>query len=122
MINLKSTDAFQDRHIGPDTHETKDMLAVIGVKSVDELISQTISVGNVGNVGNVGTVGTGAAACCGGFSMKATCRQVCASRALVLSYDSPVSVPISLGRPFHSLHATSHALHPMQTLVSVKNP
>ncbi|MCW3125391.1 MAG: gcvP [Bacteroidetes bacterium] len=42
MINLKSTDAFQDRHIGPDSHETKDMLAVIGVKSVDELISQTI--------------------------------------------------------------------------------
>src|SRR3982750_4933389 len=28
----------------------------------------------------------------------------------------------SSGTPFHSLHATSHALHPMQTLVSVKKP
>src|SRR3989440_8315457 len=28
----------------------------------------------------------------------------------------------SSGTPFHSLQATSHALHPMQTLVSVKNP
>ncbi len=28
----------------------------------------------------------------------------------------------SSGTSFHSLHATSHALQPMQTLVSVKNP
>ena len=42
MINLKSTDTFADRHIGPDNHETQDMLHVIGVKSVDELISQTV--------------------------------------------------------------------------------
>ena len=28
----------------------------------------------------------------------------------------------SSGTWFHSLHATSHALQPMQTLVSVKNP
>ena len=28
----------------------------------------------------------------------------------------------SLGSRFHSLHATSQALQPMQTLVSVKNP
>src|SRR5213080_2559850 len=28
----------------------------------------------------------------------------------------------SSGIPFHSLHATSHALQPMQTLVSVKKP
>src|SRR2546423_15642347 len=28
----------------------------------------------------------------------------------------------SSGTPFHSLHATSHALQPMQTLVSVKKP
>src|SRR5437016_12977659 len=30
--------------------------------------------------------------------------------------------PSSAGSWFHSLHATSHALHPMQTVVSVKNP
>src|SRR2546430_12246153 len=30
--------------------------------------------------------------------------------------------PFSAGSWFHSLHATSHALHPMQTVVSVKNP
>src|SRR5438034_569694 len=29
--------------------------------------------------------------------------------------------PFSAGSWFHSLHATSHALHPMQTVVSVKN-
>ncbi len=28
----------------------------------------------------------------------------------------------SIGSVFHSLQATSHALHPMHTLVSVKNP
>ena len=28
----------------------------------------------------------------------------------------------SSGTSFHSLQATSHALHPMQMLVSVKNP
>ncbi|MBS1683597.1 MAG: aminomethyl-transferring glycine dehydrogenase [Bacteroidetes bacterium] len=42
MIDLKSTDAFRDRHIGPDDHETKQMLGAIGVSSVDELISQTV--------------------------------------------------------------------------------
>src|SRR5437867_11278301 len=30
--------------------------------------------------------------------------------------------PFSAGSWFHSLHATSHALQPMQTVVSVKNP
>src|SRR2546430_10359621 len=32
------------------------------------------------------------------------------------------SPPFSAGSWFHSLHATSHALQPMQTVVSVKNP
>ena len=57
--------------------------------------------------------------------MNATCRQLFAPSSAVLSYDMPVSdsTPGSvLGRPFHSLHATSHALQPMHTLVSVKNP
>src|SRR2546428_7656647 len=30
--------------------------------------------------------------------------------------------PFSAGSWFHSLHVTSHALQPMQTVVSVKNP
>src|SRR5207244_10305971 len=30
--------------------------------------------------------------------------------------------PFSAGSWFHSLHATSHALQPMQTVVSAKNP
>src|ERR1043166_9186937 len=57
--------------------------------------------------------------CC---SMKATCRQVFAPSVEVLSYDSPVHTSPSSGTTFHSLHATSQALQPMQTLVSVKKP
>src|SRR5437879_12531548 len=30
--------------------------------------------------------------------------------------------PVAAGSWFHSVRATSHALHPMQTVVSVKNP
>lgn len=33
---------FATRHIGPDAHETKAMLSVIGVDSMDELISRTV--------------------------------------------------------------------------------
>src|SRR4051795_4459374 len=55
-------------------------------------------------------------------STKATCRQVLASSAEVLSYDSPVHLRPSSGIRFHSLHATSQALQPMQTDVSVKKP
>ena len=54
--------------------------------------------------------------------MKATCRQVEADRPIVLSNDMPVSVSPSSGTPFHSLQATSQALQPMQTDVSVKKP
>src|SRR4051812_26067562 len=55
-------------------------------------------------------------------STNATCRQVSAPRSPVLSYDCPVKSSPSSASPFHSLHATSHALQPMQTDVSVKNP
>src|SRR5688572_10246115 len=55
-------------------------------------------------------------------STKATCRQVSAPSAPVLSYDWPVNDRPSTGTSFHSLHATSHALHPMQIEVSVKKP
>src|SRR2546430_817918 len=55
-------------------------------------------------------------------SMNATCRHVSAPRPWLLSYDMPVNTSPSSGTWFHSLHATSHALHPMQIDVSVKNP
>ena len=35
-------DDFAKRHIGPDQEETKKMLSVIGVKSMEELIEKTI--------------------------------------------------------------------------------
>src|SRR3954469_21364993 len=61
--------------------------------------------------------------CSGSFcSMKATWRQVFAPSSEVLSYDSPVQTIPSSGTRFHSLQATSQALQPMQTDVSVKNP
>ncbi len=54
--------------------------------------------------------------------MKATCRHWLALSEWLLSYDVPsMSKPWS-GTSFHSLHATSQALQPMQMLVSVKNP
>jgi hypothetical protein len=54
--------------------------------------------------------------------MKATWRQVLAPRSIVLSSDLPVKPWIDMGIWFHSLHATSQALQPMQIEVSVKNP
>ena len=33
---------FTDRHIGPDNQETKEMLSMVGVSSIEELISKTI--------------------------------------------------------------------------------
>src|SRR5919204_6947587 len=55
-------------------------------------------------------------------SMKATWRQRLAPSCVELSYDVPVNPCGSSGTSFHSLQATSHALHPMQTEVSVKKP
>src|SRR4051812_24104584 len=55
-------------------------------------------------------------------SMNATCRQVEADSEPVLSYDEPSRLKPSSGTPFHSLQATSQALQPMHTEVSVKNP
>ena len=42
MINLRSTDHFVNRHIGPNAEQVTEMLNTIGVKSLDELIDQTI--------------------------------------------------------------------------------
>src|SRR5881227_451263 len=55
-------------------------------------------------------------------STNATCRQEFAPSVDVLSYDSPVQTRPSSGTTFHSLHATSQALQPMQIDVSVKKP
>src|ERR671937_2056366 len=55
-------------------------------------------------------------------SMNATWRHELAPSVDVLSYDSPVQTRPSSGTRFHSLQATSQALQPMQTLVSVKKP
>src|SRR5215211_4371265 len=60
----------------------------------------------------------------GTLSMNCTCRQVEPFSSPVLSRLRPRKPSSSSfsGSWFHSLHATSQALHPMQTLVSVKNP
>src|SRR2546422_9748881 len=58
----------------------------------------------------------------GTCSMNCTCRQFCASSWPVLSYESAVNLAGSPCSWFHSLHATSQALQPMQIDVSVKNP
>ncbi len=42
MNILNHPDHFEDRHIGPDEEEIKEMLKIIGVKSVEQLIDETI--------------------------------------------------------------------------------
>ena len=42
MINLRSTDHFVNRHIGPDENQTAEMLKAIGINSLEELISETV--------------------------------------------------------------------------------
>src|SRR4051794_9433636 len=54
--------------------------------------------------------------------MKATWRHVLAPSAPVLSYEDPRKFNPSSGIAFHSLHATSQALQPIHTEVSVKKP
>ena len=54
--------------------------------------------------------------------MKATWRHVSAPRPPELSWDMPVQFRPSSGTWFHSLQATSHALQPMHSEVSVKKP
>ncbi|HJY21603.1 MAG TPA: hypothetical protein VJ279_01890, partial [Hanamia sp.] len=41
----KQAAEFTSRHIGPDELETKEMLTVIGVNSLDELVDKTIPSG-----------------------------------------------------------------------------
>ncbi len=41
-IDLHYTEAFKTRHIGPNLSQTKEMLSLLKVSSIDELISQTV--------------------------------------------------------------------------------
>lgn len=41
-IDLHFTEEFKNRHIGPDTKQTKEMLSTLGVTTIEELIDQTI--------------------------------------------------------------------------------
>src|SRR5581483_3400155 len=59
---------------------------------------------------------------CGSPSTNFTWRHVEWPRAAVLSYESAVKTKPSDGTSFHSLHATSHALQPMQSVESVRKP
>src|SRR5690242_8279096 len=54
-------------------------------------------------------------------SRNSTCRQFCSSSRPVLSKLS-MNLGAWPGSWFHSLQATSHALQPMQSVVSVKKP
>src|SRR3954465_11279371 len=56
-----------------------------------------------------------------GCSRNMTCRQVEAPRVSVLSYEFPVKLKPSAGTWFHSLQATSQALHPIHNVASVRN-
>ncbi len=42
MKNLNNFDQFVNRHIGPSDEETNEMLKVIGVKTLDDLIDETV--------------------------------------------------------------------------------
>src|SRR3954451_7075045 len=57
----------------------------------------------------------------GACSTNFTCRHVEAPTAPVLSYEYPLKSKPSLAIPFHSLQATSQALHPMHKVESVRN-
>lgn len=41
-LDMHYTEAFKNRHIGPDEKQTQAMLKTLGVQSVDELIEQTV--------------------------------------------------------------------------------
>src|SRR6478735_6614300 len=41
-INLNQKPGFNERHIGPSKNDQKEMLDLIGVKSLDQLINETI--------------------------------------------------------------------------------
>ena len=42
LLKLMNTNSFENRHIGPQAEEQKEMLKAIGVESMEQLISETI--------------------------------------------------------------------------------
>ena len=42
MLNLRSTDHFVNRHIGPNEEQLAEMLKAIGANSIEDLISETV--------------------------------------------------------------------------------
>jgi glycine dehydrogenase len=42
MLRISTTDSYIKRHIGNDAQETKQILETLKVKSVDQLIAQTV--------------------------------------------------------------------------------
>ncbi|MBL7859416.1 MAG: aminomethyl-transferring glycine dehydrogenase [Cyclobacteriaceae bacterium] len=44
-VDSQYTEKFESRHIGPDAHQTEEMLKVVKAASVDELIEQTVPKG-----------------------------------------------------------------------------
>ena len=46
MQPTRHPDRFVDRHIGPDSRDIEEMLAVLGVRNLDELIDRTVPDGH----------------------------------------------------------------------------
>src|SRR5664279_982229 len=103
--------------------QTSRQAASVQCLQTSEDISQRKSVRSAGAAAAPGRSNDGMPNSIGlACSMKATCRQVEAPSAPVLSYEEPSRFSPSSGTPFHSLQATSQALQPMQIEVSVKKP
>ena len=41
-LDINYQEAFENRHIAPNAEDTKKMLETIGVKSIDQLIEETV--------------------------------------------------------------------------------
>ncbi len=41
-LDINYKEAFEDRHIAPNANDTQKMLETIGVKSIDQLIEETV--------------------------------------------------------------------------------
>src|SRR5205823_12401832 len=104
----RSSDLNSVRMIAPVGH-TSMQLACLQCLQTSDIISQAVPLPAVADWS-------------GTCSMNFTWRQFWASRLPVLSKLSARKAGLSPCSWFHSLHATSHALQPMQMLVSVKKP
>src|SRR5437764_4557363 len=117
MSSWTTTVPYSVRKSDPVGH-TSRQAACVQCLQTSELISQRSA-----SASPVSALAVSPSRCKGSFcSTNATWRQVLAPSVEVLSYDSPVQTIPSSGTRFHSLQATSQALQPMQTDVSVKKP